>query len=163
MSHWCSNLPVVRGMFFTISISTYFSVHPGLEKPLLNRISPPSTSMTGPWTDIIYGWTRVSLSTSFYTDFISVDLRTLEVECLLRLSLYSSGTIELLKMMYIFLCFFLSTCECQMSTWPGGRAADRGGSRHQTPHCASSHRTGRPAQQTHQLILHYHQLISPTD
>jgi hypothetical protein len=92
-------------MFFTISKSTYFSVHPGLEKPLLNRISPPSTSMTGPWTDILYGCTRVSLSTSFYTDFLSVDLRTLEVECLLRLSLYSSGTIELLKIMYNFSLF----------------------------------------------------------
>jgi hypothetical protein len=30
----CSNLPVVKGVFFKINISIYFSVHPNVEKPV---------------------------------------------------------------------------------------------------------------------------------
>ncbi len=30
----CGNLPVFRGVFFKINISTYFSVHPNLVKPV---------------------------------------------------------------------------------------------------------------------------------
>jgi hypothetical protein len=30
----CGNLPAVRGIFFKINISMYFSLHPKLEKPV---------------------------------------------------------------------------------------------------------------------------------